>query len=792
MFPPILPRLPADLPFGVAAVAGAMLLLELMATRIFSVLFFYHFSFFAVSLVMAGLAIGGIAVSRWPVKELSERVFRLRLAWLAVVFAAATLGALLVLVRMAPTDVSLSMVQVALRASVLLPGLVAAGAFLAAAFARNERWIGRLYAADLVAAAVACLAAIAVMRWLDGPAMLLVPAGLAALGGLVLAPRPTARTASVLALVLALGGIVLHHHDPRALRLQTEREPLIERWNEHSRIVAYRQGRNRRMMLIDRTAATFMRRLPAGPDGIPRIDPGWAGEPNGLAYRLGRPLHHVAIIGVGGGEDLLAPLARGAETIHGYELNSILVDLLRDDFRGFNAVAARPEVELIHQEARVGLAHSDVRYDVIQASLIDTWAATASGGFVLSESALYTVEGWEVFLDSLSDGGVLTMTRWLLPGAPAETQRLVALAAAALEEIGIADASRHVFLTGHRVGRMRDEFDPDSPVLQATILVSRAQFSPREVARLEGLAAELGAEVLLAPGRQAADPVLDDLVRPESRRRRIAGSPWDISPPTDERPYFFLQVRPRDVLRLADREFGVVTEITFNGVRVMLALTALVLLFTAVVLALTVTTLPGAGASAADRATYRRMSFYFLGLGFGYILLQLGLHQRLIIALGHPTLALSVVLFSMLIGTGLGSFASERLVRLDTMPRAWGAIVAMAAALWLAYPVIGGLERLDSSLLRSAAAGVVLLVTGFVLGFGFPLGVRLTAPTGQWAVQKMWAINGAASIAGAALAATLGVAFGSRTVIAAGVAAYLLAAVAGWTTWRRARDRPAA
>lgn len=773
------------LPFAVAAIAGAMLLVELMVTRIFSVLFFYHFSFFAVSLVMAGLAIGGIAVSRWPVAALAPAVFRSRLAWLAVVFAGSVVVSIAVLVEMAPTGESLSIPQVALRASVLLPGLVSAGAFLATAFARNERWIGRLYAADLVAAAVCCLAAIPAMRWLDGPAMLLVPAALAAAGGLSLAARWPARAAALAVLVLAVGGFALRLHDPSALRLQTEREVIFERWNEHSRIIAFDQGPRRRMLLIDRTAATFMHRLPPGPDGVPAIDPGWGQAANEIAYHTGRPLDRVAIVGVGGGADLLAPLARGAGTIHGYELNGILVDLLESEFRDFNALAARPEVELIHQEARVGLAHSEVRYDVIQASLIDTWAATASGGFVLSESALYTVEGWKVFFDSLSDDGLLTMTRWLLPGAPAETQRLVALAAAALEEAGIDNAAPHVFLIGHPVGHMRDAFDPDAQVFQATILVSRAPFRPQEVDRLTALATERGARVLLAPGTPPGEPALGALLTPESRRRAIAESRWDVSPPTDERPYFFLQVRPRDVLRLGDRDFGVVTEITFNGVRVMLALTGLALLFTLVVLALTFFTLPSAESTAGERSTYRRMAFYFLGLGFGYILFQLGLHQRLIIELGHPTLALTVVLFWMLIGTGLGSFASERWVRFETMPRAWLAILALGALLWLGYPLIAGLEQLDAAWLRATVTGLVLLVTGFVLGFGFPLGVRLAAPAGPWVVQKMWAINGAASIAGAALAATLGVAFGSRTVLAAGFVAYLVAALAGWATWRR-------
>jgi hypothetical protein len=784
--PPILAsRPPAPIAAAVALVAGAMLLVELMATRIFSVLFFYHFSFFAVSLVMTGLALGGILVAPWRVREWDEAAFRQRLSWLATVFAAATLGAVFVISAAPPLGDRLSAGQVAVHAVVLLPGLVAAGGFLALAFARNERWIGRLYAADLLAASAACLLAIAVMRTLGGPPMLLAPVALAALGAGVLATARWSRRAALLALALALGCLGTHLARPAFLRLATPRPPAFEAWNEHSRVVAYGgPHRPSKMILIDRTAVTFMHRTRLGPDGLAEIDPAWGRAPNEIAYRLGRPLERVAIIGVGGGDDLRAPLAGGAERIDGYELNGILVDLLEDRFRDYNALAGRPEVDLVHGEARVGLAHSDARYDVIQASLIDTWAATADGGFVLSESGLYTLEGWQVFLSSLSPRGVLTMTRWLLPGAPAETHRLVALAAEALARDGIADARRHVFLIGHRVGRMRDAFDPQAPVFQSTILVSRRPFTASEVERLERIADEVKAQVLLSPGRPAADPVLARLLDPATRARAITGSPWDISPPTDARPYFFLQLRPRDVLDLAGRDFGTVTEITFNGIRVLLILAVLSAGFALAVLVLTLFTLPAAEASPGERRTYRRMALYFLGIGLGYILLQLGLHQRLILVLGHPTTALSVVLFWMLVGTGLGSFASERWVADARMPRAWAAILAIAGLLWAGYPLLAEIGRLDSGLLRAAATGAVLAVTGFALGFGFPLGVRLVGPTGQRAVQRMWAINGAASIAGTALAAALGVTAGSRGVLAAGALAYLLAVAAGWWAWR--------
>src|SRR5262249_18372871 len=152
--------------------------------RLFSVLFFYHFSFFAISLVMSGLVVGGILVSRWNAGGLSENSFAMRLALLSASFSAGTGAAVIGLVRTAELNSveTPSLMGVAVYAFLFLPGLVAAGAFLALSFARNPQWIGRLYAADLIAAASACITAIVALRVLEGPAVIVLVAGLAALG----------------------------------------------------------------------------------------------------------------------------------------------------------------------------------------------------------------------------------------------------------------------------------------------------------------------------------------------------------------------------------------------------------------------------------------------------------------------------------------------------------------------------------------------------------------------------------------------------------------------------------
>lgn len=778
---------PARLTVAVAVVAGAMLLVELMVTRLFSVAFFYHYSFFAVSLIMAGLALGGIAVSRWNVRDSSADSFFNRLAFLAWLFSAALVAAAFRFSGNAAAGEDLELLSVALQALVFLPGLVAAGAFLAAAFSRREEWIDRLYASDLAAAAAASLVAILLMRSVQGTATLLIPAALTAGAAVVLTRRSVFRVACGLTAAAALLGVVGNiTSDGDFLRLSGK--PFhFERWNEHSRIVLQEDfAPDAHRILIDRSAATPLRNInPIQALGNEPIVPDWRQSANYMAYMLGRPLPRVAVIGVGGGDDLIPPLMLGAESVDGYELNGIIIDILEKDYVEFNALATNPRLELIHSEARVGILHSGKEYDLIQASLIDTWAATANGGFLLSENGLYTVEGWAIFLDALSPRGVLTMTRWFVSSSPAETQRLVALAAESLENMGIDDPAAHVLLVAENVPDV--DWVGDGTVARATILISKSPFSESELELFHSTSQERGFVPLAAPG-STGDRVIERLLDNSQRRAAIADSQFDISPPSDQRPYFFLQLRPSDVFSLGDRDYGPVTEITLNGVRVLMVLAALAAVFSGIVFGLARLTLPSANSSTGERGVYRSMSVYFFGIGMGYVLVQLGLHQRLILILGHPTLALSVVLFWMLLGTGVGAFFSRRFFPDGKVQRAWGWILGGLALLSVLFSSLDRLESIGSGFGRALVAGLLLGAVGFLLGFAFPIGVRIVGTTGEWAVQKMWAVNGAAAIAASALSALIGISLGSRAVILAGFVCYAIMAAAGLAALRRQRQ----
>src|SRR4029077_10753780 len=142
-------------------------------------------------------------------------------------------------------------------------------------------------------------------------------------------------------------------------------------------------------------------------------------------------------------------LASGAQRVTGVEVNPIIADtIMRHAFVAESrGLYDDPRVRVIVDEGRSFVRRSRERYDIIQASLVDTWAATAAGAFALTENTLYTLEAFEDYFSHLTDAGAITMTRWY-SGAGGETARLTLLAAGALEVTGTApaDVRRHLYL----------------------------------------------------------------------------------------------------------------------------------------------------------------------------------------------------------------------------------------------------------------------------------------------------------------------------------------------------------
>ena len=278
----------------------------------------------------------------------------------------------------------------------------------------------------------------------------------------------------------------------------------------------------------------------------------WDGDPASLAWVsydvTALPYHlrkrgAVAVIGVGGGRDILAAIWSGAPAITGIEVNDNVLALLTRYHRRFTRLADHPGVQLVHAEGRAYLTRTSDRFDVIQMSLVDTWAATGAGAFTLSENSLYTIDAWRMFLGRLAPGGMLSVSRWFSPVRASETSRLLALAVRALLDRGVGTPQAHLALVSrHTV---------------ATLLVSVDPLSADDLAAVEATSRARGFTVLASPRTAPADARLAAIVgsRTVAELATATADPvYDYSPPTDARPFFFNMVKPR---ALVERQHGV-------------------------------------------------------------------------------------------------------------------------------------------------------------------------------------------------------------------------------------------
>ncbi len=427
----------------------------------------------------------------------------------------------------------------------------------------------------------------------------------------------------------------------------------------------------------------------------------------------------------------------------------------------------RPDVHIHIEDGRSFVRRSAEKYQVIQATLVDTWASTAAGAFALSENNLYTTEAFRDYLSHLTDDGLLTFTRWGFD-PPRESLRLVSLAIAALGDAGENDPERHVL-----VGRMGGKADLAGWGAQDTVIISRKPLSDVDAAKARAAFAAANMTAIYVPGDAALNEFGQLLLAkdPLAYERNYR---FDITPVSDDRPFFFYTVQPRDVARFlldsgraADVKVNVAVPKLFSALIVSVAAVAVILVLPPLVL----------GTKLPHERSVRSFLLYFLAIGAGYILIEVALIQKFVLFLGHPTYALTVVIFSMLVSSGLGSFLSRKLVddrngRLAAVLTIAAALVAVLAA--IVQPVLTAGVGLPL-VVKMIATVVMIAPAGFVMGIPFPTGLRLLEKRHEPSVRWAWSLNAAASVLGSVSALVLALYLGLVETLLIGGGLYLCA-----------------
>lgn len=489
-----------------------------------------------------------------------------------------------------------------------------------------------------------------------------------------------------------------------------------------------------------------------------------------LAYHLpGRK--RMAAIGIGGGRDILSAAVFGLHDITGVEINPTFIRLLTREpgFADFTNLDKIDGLRLIIDEGRSWFARTKESFDVIQMSLIDTWAATGAGAFTLSENGLYTVDAWKIFLSRLTPQGVYTVSRWYDANDPSETGRTLSLAVAALMELGVVAPQRHIFLA--------------TSGFIATIIVSRQPLSASDVGALHSATLSYGYRELASPSAQSSSEILRAILSAKSRdelQNISSGQPFDLTPPTDDRPFFFNQLpinNPIRAIAVAKRLLGAGGE---GGVRQgnLVATGTLVILFVvslALVLATIVVPIRPAIKDVGSRLVVGG-SIYFMLIGLGFMMLEIATLQRMSVFLGHPIYSLSVSLFTLILAAGIGSLLSDKLdLRHRWRLVGWAGITSIYI-FSLRYWLTDALLSFDSADLpiRAIVCVAILAPAGLLMGFAFPIGMRLVSAVDTRPTPWFWGINGAAGVLGSVLAVVTSIAFGIGATFTVAAFCYLL------------------
>ena len=793
---------------AVALLSAGVLGYEILLARMLAIVHWHHFAYMIIAVALLGFGAAGSLVAVF------QRPLLARFRW-AFGGAALGFGAGAPLAFAVAQTLPFNALEIAWERAQLgwlfalylvlsLPFLSAALA-LALAFRAHAARAGALYRMDLVGAGLGAVGMVllldalpladalravgysgaaaggAVLLWGRGRrlvragALLAVAAALAlpaALPDHWLRPHPSPYKGLSLALTAPDARIVAERHGPLGWLAAVESPRVPFRHAPGLSLVAAAGPPAQIGLFTDGGAPTAI--APADAD-LRYLE----AETAALPYHLvERP--RALVLGAGGGAEVLRALRHGARAVDAVELNPDVLAIVRDVLAGEPGAAWEGGTVQTHvADGRSFAARSSSEWDLIQIALLDSFSAAAAGVHALDESLLYTVEAFGTFLDRLTPGGVLAVTRWLkLP--PRDALKLLWTGRQALEARGVADpAARLAMIRGWKT---------------TTLAIGARPFGPQDIARLRAFAARYAFDLVWHPGLAAADANRHNrLAAPEFYRGAAAILGPDpegfaarykfaLRPATDDRPFFFhtlkwstlpelLALRAQGGLPLVEWGFVILVATLVQG-----SIAAVLL----ILLPLLALRMPRAADEPARPPPHWRVALFFASLGLAFLFVEIAFMQRFAVFLGHPLYAIAAVLAGLLVFAGLGAGVADRLARragrLPPIALVAAGIVAVGGAYVGLLPCVFEAAQGWPTAARIAVALALLGPIGFLLGMPFPLGLKALGARAPALVPWAWGINACASVVSAALATFIALHIGFTPVLGCALVLYVLAA----------------
>lgn len=760
--------------------------LQLLQARIFSVTTWYHISFLVISVAMFGLTMGALHVHRGNEEEQRAHYPKL-MAQSAQSFGFSMLSALaaqLLIPMLIVDNVFFTLLTLPTVCYFVVWPYYHAGIVLSLAITRSPYPVPQTYGIDLIGAASGCLFSILLMNTIDTPSAVLTLSLLALLSSRCFAPLMNERRIATGILLIVLAANILLPSRlifplwMKAQRVIPAQDLALDQWNSISRVTVYNERTNAPPYLWGPSSKVPKDlRIPyyalqidgCAESPIYKYSPGMNldflnYDVTTLAYAL-PSLQSACIIGLGGGRDVLSAFHAGIKDITALDINNIQIELLttKEPFVSYAGLQTIPGLKLINNEARSWLSSNAKTFDIIQMSLIDTWAATGAGAFALSENGLYTLEAWKTFISRLNPHGVMTISRWYLHEAHSETERLFSLATASLRESGSKDPRAHLYMA--------------SSDHLATLVLARDPFTSEQLNALDERSREENFKVLLSPRIGAASESSDS-----------ASSAFDTSAATDDRPFFFNQVRLTNPAKVLELVLENSDSAIIGHARAIFHLYLIMLFSLVMVIAVILNPLREAVLEAEKKLAFAG-SLWFLLIGLGFMLAEISLVQRMSTFLGHPSYGLGIVLFSLILSAGIGSLLSGRFVLDNLVKQLMWITLTCTVAVTEVYLINQAFTRFASANLETRIALCIALILplGVLFGFGFPTGMQLCQRGGKNLTAWFWGINGAAGVLGSSIGVAISIAAGLNASLLTGAICYALLLIPVLVLNRQAR-----
>lgn len=748
----------------------SIIIIEVTLTRIIAFKFFWHFSYLIISLSMLGLGAAGVLVSiskkisRTEAKNLlSKYTFRFSVANILCSFLVCAMpvkgGGFLVFTLLFLLCTFLMAVP-----------FFYAGVVISSALSKYPQQINRLYFFDLAGAGMGCYFSVFFIKRIGATETLVLPSLLTGIGALLLVPIESKKKAvsrvswlffplAILAYLTIYSPDIINSSKPKICTNVFSDDIEITpdskgewSWSAIARIditpeilseprfgglvsphyLASGKKYRSRLILQDLVAPSIMF---ANEGNLEELDFFKHSSPS--AAFINKPESNVLVIGSGGGPDVMLALNNRARSVTAVELNPVIFRFVLGKYSSYiGNIYKRPNVKLYNTEGRTFLEQNKDFYDVIILSGVDTYSALSTGAYSLSENYLYTVEALEAMMEKLNPNGMIVFTRHLF-SPPRETLRLTAIAVEAMEKKKKADIPRHLFIVS---GKYIAEH------LGATLFIKKSTFSEREANLLDEFFTKEGFEIIFHPYRKIENEFSEYIHSSYYKRQQFQSSYlYDITPSTDDKPFFFQYYKWATLMNFKPGTGLPGFTMPLAHVTLFLSIVLVTLLSIALILVPLKKKMPLGSIKGGGKWAFL---VYFASIGTAFMAIEIVLMQKFMVFLGFPLRSMTIVLFSLLVSSGIGSLISRK-IQLPLIQLIGFAIMMITVLVSAELIIFKAMLPMFLSMreqMKMLIAMTVVFPLGFFMGFPFPNGLRIASQIHPTIISWCWGINAFFSI----------------------------------------------